>query len=228
MTCTTMFAFKLQATTTTTCQSQRCPNMEFSIGVEVRLLVQIGNFFSPPFFLWFWPPRAHTVSPKKVRYCIQANFTQSEKYRSDLALTLSLYLYSGLLLILHIKNTDLPICMVVIYAPSTRPGTAVSTVQPSTIYRLRLASLAVDCVTSPPYNKAGIVSCAHNITHTSVCQSVEPVVRLGWVLVLVLYWYLWYLFISLLPGLNKTLPGILYSRRSRTHSSLQALTQAVQ
>ena len=36
-----------------------------------------------------------------------------------------------------------------------------------TIYRL--ASLAVDCVTFPPYNKAGIVSCAHNITHTSVC-----------------------------------------------------------
>ena len=37
----------------------------------------------------------------------------------------------------------------------------------ATIYRL--ASLAVDCVTFPPYNKAGIVSCAHNITHTSVC-----------------------------------------------------------
>ena len=35
---------------------------------------------------------------------------------------------------------------------------------------------AVDCVTFPP-NKAGIVSCAHNITHTDLNLSVEPVVR---------------------------------------------------
>ena len=39
---------------------------------------------------------------RKARYIVQF-YIYSEKYRPDLALTLSLYLYGGLLLILHIK-----------------------------------------------------------------------------------------------------------------------------
>ena len=87
--------------TTTTCQSQRCPNMEFSIGVEVSFHLKIGNFFFFPFFLWFWPPRAHITQKSQIYRLIL--HIKSEKYRSDLALTLSLYLYGGLFLILHIK-----------------------------------------------------------------------------------------------------------------------------
>ena len=87
--------------TKNTCQSQRCPNMEFSIGVEVRKKLRIGNFFFPPFFLWFWPPRAHITQKSQIYRLIL--HIKCEKYRSDLALTLSLYLYGGLFLILHIK-----------------------------------------------------------------------------------------------------------------------------
>ena len=75
--------------------------MEFSIGVEVRLELRIGIFFFPLFFLWFWPPRAHITQKSQIYRLIL--HIKSEKYRSDLALTLSLYLYGGLFLILHIK-----------------------------------------------------------------------------------------------------------------------------
>ena len=58
-------------------------------------------FFFPLFFLWFWPPRAHITQKSQIYSTIL--HIKSEKYRSDLALTLSLYLYGGLFLILHIK-----------------------------------------------------------------------------------------------------------------------------
>ena len=58
-------------------------------------------FFFPLFFLWFWPPRAHITQKSQIYRLIL--HIKSEKYRSDLALTLSLYLYGGLFLILHIK-----------------------------------------------------------------------------------------------------------------------------
>ena len=58
-------------------------------------------FFFPIFFLWFWPPRAHITQKSQIHRLIL--HIKSEKYRSDLALTLSLYLYGGLFLILHIK-----------------------------------------------------------------------------------------------------------------------------
>ena len=87
--------------------------MEFSIGVEVRLHLKIGNFFFSPFFLWFWPPRAHITQKSQIYRLIL--HIKSEKYRSDLALTLSLYLYGGLFLILHIKYWSTYL-YVVIYA----------------------------------------------------------------------------------------------------------------
>ena len=58
-------------------------------------------FFFPPFFLWFWPPRAYITQKSQIYSTIL--HIKSEKYRPDLALTLSLYLYGGLFLILHIK-----------------------------------------------------------------------------------------------------------------------------
>ena len=59
------------------------------------------NDFFFPFFLWFWPPRAHITQKSQIYSTIL--HIKSEKYRPDLALTLSLYLYGGLFLILHIK-----------------------------------------------------------------------------------------------------------------------------
>ena len=98
--------------------------MEFSIGVEVRKKLRIGNFFFPPFFLWFWPPRAHITQKSQIYRLIL--HIKSEKYRSDLALTLSLYLYGGLFLILHIKYWSTYL-YVVIYAQSYHMHTVHST-----------------------------------------------------------------------------------------------------
>ena len=58
-------------------------------------------FFIPNNILWFWPPRAHITQKSQIYSTIL--HIKSEKYRPDLALTLSLYLYGGLFLILHIK-----------------------------------------------------------------------------------------------------------------------------
>ena len=88
--------------------------MKFSIGVEVRFHLKTVFFFSP-FFLWFWPPRAHITQKSQIYSTIL--HIKSEKYRPDLALTLSLYLYGGLFLILHIKYWSTYL-YVVIYAQS--------------------------------------------------------------------------------------------------------------
>ena len=100
MTCTTMFAFKLQATS---------HHMPISKMPKHGILNRCGSptfskdwyFFFPPFFLWFWPPRAHITQKSQINRLIL--HIKSEKYRPDLALTLYLYLYGGLFLILHIK-----------------------------------------------------------------------------------------------------------------------------
>ena len=75
--------------------------MEFSIGVEVRLHLKIGNFFFFSIFFYGFAPRAHITQKIQINRLIL--HIKSEKYRPDLALTLSLYLYGGLFLILHIK-----------------------------------------------------------------------------------------------------------------------------
>ena len=58
------------------------------------------DFFFPLFFNGF-APRAHITQKSQIYRLIL--HIKSGKYRPDLALTLSLYLYSGLFLILHIK-----------------------------------------------------------------------------------------------------------------------------
>ena len=100
MTCTTMFALKFDAHNHHMPISKmpkhgilnRCGSQTFSL---------LCFFFFFPFFLWFWPPRAHITQKSQIYSTIL--HIKSEKYRPDLALTLSLYLYGGLFLILHIK-----------------------------------------------------------------------------------------------------------------------------
>ena len=100
MTCTTMFALKVSKTN---------HHMPISKMPKHGILNRCGSqtsrvdddFFFPLFFLWFWPPRAHITQKSQIYSTIL--HIKSEKYRSDLALTLSLYLYGGLFLILHIK-----------------------------------------------------------------------------------------------------------------------------
>ena len=78
--------------------------MKFSISVEVRLLVYsrlFFVFFSSQYFYGFWPKRA--PSSQKSQIYSKILHINSEKYRPDLVLTLYLYLYGGLVLILHIK-----------------------------------------------------------------------------------------------------------------------------
>ena len=75
--------------------------MKFSISVEVSLFVYIVFFFFFQYFYGFWPKRAPSSQKSQIYSTILHIY--SEKYRPDLALTLSLYLYGGLLLILHIK-----------------------------------------------------------------------------------------------------------------------------
>ena len=75
--------------------------MKFSISVEVRFHLKIVFFFFFQYFYGFWPKRAPSSQKSQIYSTIL--HINSEKYRPDLALTLSLYLYGGLLLILHIK-----------------------------------------------------------------------------------------------------------------------------
>jgi hypothetical protein len=100
MTCTTMFAFKLQANSNHMPIS-KMPKHEILNRCGSQTSLKDDDFFFSPFFLWFWPPWAHITQKSQIYRLIL--HIKSEKYRSDLALTLSLYLYSGLLLILHIK-----------------------------------------------------------------------------------------------------------------------------
>ena len=58
-------------------------------------------FFFFQYFYGFWPKRAPSSQKSQIYSTIL--HINSEKYRPDLALTLSLYLYGGLFLILHIK-----------------------------------------------------------------------------------------------------------------------------
>ena len=100
MTCTTMFAFKLHGDKI---------HLPISKMPKHGILSRCGSqtslkdclFFFSLFFLWFWPPRAHITQKSQIYRLIL--HIKSEKYRPDLALTLSLYLYGGLFLILHIK-----------------------------------------------------------------------------------------------------------------------------
>ena len=87
--------------------------MEFSIGVEVCYLFYFVFFLFSLFFYGFG--HRGRISPKKSQIYSTILHIKIEKYRSDLALTLSLYLYGGLFLI-YILNTGLPICMVEVYA----------------------------------------------------------------------------------------------------------------
>jgi hypothetical protein len=70
-------------------------------------------FFFPPFFYVFG--HRGRISPKKSQIYSTILHIKSEKYRPDLALTLSLYLYGGLFLILYIKYWSTYL-YVVIYA----------------------------------------------------------------------------------------------------------------
>ena len=54
-----------------------------------------------PIIFYFWNPRGAYHQKSQIYSTIL--HIKSEKYRPDLALTLSLYLYGGLFLILHIK-----------------------------------------------------------------------------------------------------------------------------
>ena len=115
MTCTAMIAFKLQG---------HKKHMPISKMPKHGILNRCGSqtplkrmmiFFFFPFFLWFWPPRAHITQKSQIYRLIL--HIKSEKYRSDLALTLSLlYIYMVVYCSFYILNTGLPICMVVIYA----------------------------------------------------------------------------------------------------------------
>ena len=70
--------------------------------MEVRLLLEIAFFvFVLLIFLWFLAETAPSSQKSQIYSTIL--HINSEKYRPDLALPLSLYLYGGLLLILHIK-----------------------------------------------------------------------------------------------------------------------------
>ena len=63
---------------------------------------RLDSFFFPPhYFYGFWPKRAPSSQKSQIYSTIL--HINSKKYRPDLALTLYLYLYGGLLLILHIK-----------------------------------------------------------------------------------------------------------------------------
>ncbi len=68
-------------------------------GSQVPLLDCFFFFFQ--YFYGFWPKRAPSSQKSQIYSTIL--HINSEKYRPDLALTLYLYLYGGLLLILHIK-----------------------------------------------------------------------------------------------------------------------------
>ena len=58
-------------------------------------------FFFFQYFYGFWPKRAPSSQKSQIYSTIL--HINSKKYRPDLALTLYLYLYGGLFLILHIK-----------------------------------------------------------------------------------------------------------------------------
>ena len=80
-------------------------------------------FFLLSIFYGFWPPRARISQKSQMNRLIL--HIKSEKYRPDLALTLSLYLYGGLFLILHIKywSTYLygrNLCLTAPYGTGTR------------------------------------------------------------------------------------------------------------
>ena len=102
-----MFAFKLQANS---------HHMAISKMPKHGILNRCGSptssldddFFLLSIFYGFWPPRARISQKRQINRLILQ--IKSEKYRPDLALTLSLYLYGGLFLI-YILNTGLPICM---------------------------------------------------------------------------------------------------------------------
>ena len=112
MTCTTMFALKVSKTN---------HHMPISKMPKHEILNKCGSqkkakdcyFFLLPIFYGFWPPRAHITQKSQIYSTIL--HIKSEKYRPDLALTLSLYLYGGLFLILHIKYWSTYL-YVVIYA----------------------------------------------------------------------------------------------------------------
>ena len=112
MTCTTMFALKVSKTN---------HHMPISKMPKHGILNRCGSqtplkdcfFFLLSIFNGFWPPRARISQKSQINRLIL--HIKSEKYRSDLALTLSLYLYGGLLLILHIKYWSTYL-YVVIYA----------------------------------------------------------------------------------------------------------------
>jgi hypothetical protein len=83
-------------------------------GVEVFLHLKIA-FFSSSIIFYGFGHRAHITQKSQIYSTIL--HILSEKYRPDLALTLSLYLYGGLFLILHIKYWSTYL-YVVIYAQS--------------------------------------------------------------------------------------------------------------
>ena len=98
MTCTIMFALKIDATNHHM-QTSKMPKHEIlnKCGSQVPLKI----FFFFQYFYGFWPKRAPSSQKSQIYSTIL--HINSEKYRPDLALTLYLYLYGGLFLILHIK-----------------------------------------------------------------------------------------------------------------------------
>ena len=100
MTCTIMFALKVDANNHHM-QTSKMPKHEILNKCVSQTSRVDCFFFIPNNILWFWPPRAHITQKSQIYSTIL--HIKSEKYRPDLALTLSLYLYGGLFLILHIK-----------------------------------------------------------------------------------------------------------------------------
>ena len=100
MTCTIMFALKIDATNHHM-QTSKMPKHEILNKCGSQVPLKDCFFFFFQYFYGFWPKRAPSSQKSQIYSTIL--HINSEKYRPDLALTLSLYLYGGLFLILHIK-----------------------------------------------------------------------------------------------------------------------------
>ena len=105
MTCTIMFAFKLQANSHHM-QTSKMPKHEILNKCGSQTFRLDCFFFFFQYFYGFWPKRAPSSQKSQIYSTIL--HINSKKYRPDLALTLYLYLYGGLVLILisfYILNT---------------------------------------------------------------------------------------------------------------------------